>query len=129
MLVYKPKTCFVFIFKSQNEMSRILQKDDIQCGPYQTALYLSLHSLLRLAYSNINGKYSKTCVKWPISKRPKLVFKTNISHNAGQKYCRMQNEILWTFNKLPFVIKIFILSIFEWLFYTGFTVPTLLTTT
>ena len=24
--------------------------------------------------------------------------------------------------KLPFVIKIFVLSIFEWLFYTGFTV-------
>ena len=30
--------------------------------------------------------------------------------------------ILSTFIKLPFVIKIFVLSIFEWLFYTGFTV-------
>ena len=30
--------------------------------------------------------------------------------------------ILPTFFKLPFVIKIFVLSIFEWLFYTGFTV-------
>ena len=29
---------------------------------------------------------------------------------------------LLTFNKLPFIIKIFVLSIFEWLFYTGFTV-------
>ena len=27
-----------------------------------------------------------------------------------------------TFIKLPFVIKIFVLSIFEWQFYTGFTV-------
>ena len=27
-----------------------------------------------------------------------------------------------TFIKLPFIIKIFILSIFEWPFYTGFTV-------
>ena len=27
-----------------------------------------------------------------------------------------------TFIKLPFVIKIFILSMFEWSFYTGFTV-------
>ena len=27
-----------------------------------------------------------------------------------------------TFIKLPFVIKIFALSIFEWLFYTGFIV-------
>ena len=30
--------------------------------------------------------------------------------------------ILSTFIKLPFVIKIFDLSIFEWPFYTGFTV-------
>ena len=32
------------------------------------------------------------------------------------------SAILSTFNKLPFVIKIFVLSIFEWPFYTGFTV-------
>ena len=32
------------------------------------------------------------------------------------------SAILLTFVKLPFVIKIFILSIFEWPFYTGFTV-------
>ena len=32
------------------------------------------------------------------------------------------SAIFSTFIKLPFVIKIFILSIFEWLFYTGFTV-------
>ena len=31
-------------------------------------------------------------------------------------------EILSTFIKLPFVIKIFVLSIFELQFYTGFTV-------
>ena len=29
--------------------------------------------------------------------------------------------ILLAFIKLPFVIKIFVLSIFEWVFYTGFT--------
>ena len=34
------------------------------------------------------------------------------------------SAILSTFMKLPFVIKIFILSIFEWPFYTGFTVYT-----
>ena len=32
------------------------------------------------------------------------------------------SAILFTFIKPPFVIKIFVLSIFEWLFYTGFTV-------
>ena len=38
--------------------------------------------------------------------------------NAGQKY----TAILSTFIKLPVVIKVFVLSIFEWPFYTGFTV-------
>ena len=32
------------------------------------------------------------------------------------------SAILLTDIKLPFVIKTFVLSIFEWLFYTGFTV-------
>ena len=32
------------------------------------------------------------------------------------------SAILLTFINLPFVIKIFVLSIFEWPFYTGFTV-------
>ena len=32
------------------------------------------------------------------------------------------SAILSTFIKLPFVIKIFVLSFFEWPFYTGFTV-------
>ena len=35
------------------------------------------------------------------------------------------SAILSTSVKLPFVIKIFVLSIFEWPFYTGFTVPVL----
>ena len=50
-----------------------------------------------------------------------------ITINAGQKYCRMlQGEysvILSTFSKLPFVKKIFVLSIFEWPLYTSFAVP------
>ena len=69
--------------------------------------------------------YSKTCVKWPFSKRQKIGFQDQLSLNAGQKYYRMlqgHSAILLTFIKLPFVIKIFVLSIFEWLFYTGFTV-------
>ena len=70
--------------------------------------------------------YSKTCVKQPLSKRPKIGFQDQLLLNAGQKYCRMlQGEhsvILLTFIKLPLVIKIFVLSIFEWPFYTGFIV-------
>ena len=70
--------------------------------------------------------YSKTCVKRQLSKRQKIGFQDQLSLNAGQKYCRMlqgeHSAILSTSIMLPFVIKIFALSIFEWPFYTGFTV-------
>ena len=70
-------------------------------------------------------RYSKISVQWPLSKRSKIVFQ-ELSLNAGQKDCRiLQGEhsaILLTFIKLPFVIKIFVLPIFEWPFHTGFTV-------
>ena len=59
-------------------------------------------------------QYSKTCGKRPLSKRPKIGFQDQLSLCVGQKYS--------TFIKLPFLIKIFVLSIFEWPFYTGFTV-------
>ena len=62
---------------------------------------------------------SKTSVKQPLSKRQKIGFQDQLSLNAGQK-----SAILSSFIKLPFVIKIFVLSVFEWLFYTGFTVYT-----
>ena len=70
--------------------------------------------------------YIKTCVKRALSKRPKIGFQDQLLLNAGQTHCRMlqgeHSAILSTFIKLPFVIKIFVLSIFEWSFYTGFTV-------
>ena len=56
--------------------------------------------------------YSKTCVKRPLCKRPKIGFQDQLSPNAGQKYCRMlqgeHSAILSTFIRLPFVIKIFV---------------------
>ena len=69
----------------------------------------------------------KLCVKRPLSKGPKIGLQDQLLLNAGQKYCRMlqgeHSAILLTFiNKLPCVIKIFVLSIFEWPFYTGYTV-------
>ena len=70
--------------------------------------------------------YSKTCLKLPLSKRPKIGYQDQLLLNAGQKYCRMlkgeHSAILSTWIKLPSVIKIFVLSIFEWPFYTGFSV-------
>ena len=32
--------------------------------------------------------YSKTSVKWSLSKRPKIGFQDQLSLNEGQKYCR-----------------------------------------
>ena len=67
--------------------------------------------------------YSKTCVKRPLSKRLKIGYQDQLSLNAGQRYCRMlqgeHSAIFSTFIKLPFVIKIFVLSIVEWPFFTG----------
>ena len=72
---------------------------------------------------------SKTSVKRPLSRRPKIGFQVQLSLNAGQKYCRMlqveHSAILLTFIKIRIVIKIFVLSIFEWPFYTGFKVQDL----
>ena len=85
-------------------------------------------NLLGLLNPNILSlsNYSKTCLKGPLSKRPKIGFQDQLLLNAVQKYCRMlqgeHSAILSTFIKLPFVIKIFVLSIFEWLLKTGFTV-------
>ena len=66
--------------------------------------------------------YSKTCVKRPLSKRPKIGFQDQLSLNAGLTFCRiLQGEhsaILSTFIGLPFAIKIFVLSIFEWPYCT-----------
>ena len=66
--------------------------------------------------------YSKNCLKLPLKKEDQL------SLNAGQKYCRMlqgeHSAILLTFIELPFVIKVFVLSFFEMLLKTCFTVLT-----
>ena len=82
-----------------------------------------------LANSNLTQfyiiAYSKTCVKWPLSKRQKIDFQDQLPLNAGRKYCRMlqgeHSAILSTFIGLTFVIKMFGLSIFEWPLYTSFT--------
>ena len=70
--------------------------------------------------------YSKTCLKRPLKKKTKTVFQDRLSLNSGQKYCRMlpleHSAILLTFIKLPFAIKTFVLSIYDWPLKTGFTV-------
>ena len=68
-------------------------------------------------------KYTVKRVLSGHSKRPKIGIEDQLSLNAGQKYCRMlHSAVLSTFIKLPFVIKVFVLSIFEWPVTTGLTV-------
>ena len=59
-------------------------------------------------------------------RRPKIDFQDLLSLNACQNYCRIlqgeRSAILLTFIRLPFVIKISVLSIFGWMLKTGFTV-------
>ena len=87
------------------------------------------HSLL--SYRDKPEYQHFTCTVKPVlsghsKNRPKNGFQDRISLNAGQKYCRMlqreDSELLLAFIRLPFVIKVFVLSIFEWLLKTGFTV-------
>ena len=72
-------------------------------------------------YATSVYQYCKTCVKRPLSLRPKIGFQDQSALNADQKYSRMlqveHSAILSTFIKLQFVIKIFSLP-----FYTGFNV-------
>ena len=63
--------------------------------------------------------YSKTCVKQLLSKRSTIGFQEQLSLDAGQTE---HSALLSAFIKLLFVSKTFVSSIFEWLFYTGFTV-------
>ena len=61
--------------------------------------------------------YSKTRLRRPLKKKTKIGFQDQLLLNTGQKYCRMlqgeHSAILTTFIELPFVIKIFVLSILE----------------
>ena len=103
--------------ETQNTATSQLKHSNQLSLPQQNLVYIV----------NLCKTASKACVKQPISKRQKIGFQDRLSLNAGEKYCRMlqgeHSAILSTFIKLPFVTMIFVLSIFEWLFYTGFTVP------
>ena len=52
--------------------------------------------------------YSKTCVKWSLSKRPKIGFQDQVSLNAGQKYCH-QNFLFCLF--LAFLHRFYCIQI------------------
>ena len=96
-----------FVYTGQQRLSQV-------CTGSQTCLRLGC-------------LYSKTCLKWPFSKRQrkKKIFKDNYCFMQVNSIaeCALENSaILLTFTMLPFVIKIFVLSCFMWQIKTGFTV-------
>ena len=80
----------------------------------------------RFLAHHLNLNTVKQVLSGHSKRRLQIGFQGRLSLNAGQKYCRMlqgeHSAILLTFIKLPFVIKIFVLSIFEWPLKTDFTV-------
>ena len=84
--------------KALISLHKMRRLDAGQCDKFQNSMCWLNHCVV----------YSKTCVKRPLSKRPKFGFQDQLSLNAGQKYCRMlqgeHSAILSTFINLPFVI-------------------------
>ena len=82
----------------------------------QESLTHLIHGMKEMVGRGDFKKYSKTCVRRPLSKIPQISFRDQLSFNAGQKYCRMlqgeHSAILLAFIKLPSVIKIFVLFIY-----------------
>ena len=98
------KPCILSLFL--NSFIKILY---ICNGPsclYCIKVYGKFHWSTNLRVKGL--KYSKTCVKQPLSKRLKIGFLDQLSLNAGQKYCIMlqgeHSAILLTCIRLPFVI-------------------------
>ena len=79
-----------------------------------------------LEFQNEPLYYSRTCLKRPLKTKIKIGFQDRLLLNAGQKYCRMlqreHSAIISIIIKLQFVIKTFVLSIFECPLKAGFTV-------
>ena len=67
-----------------------------------------------------------TCVKHPLSKRPKISFQDQLSLSAGQKYWKMLPLEHSAIGEHSAILSTLDLSIFEWPFYTGFTVTLIL---
>ena len=68
-----------------------------------------------------NNVQKKRC-KMATLKKKKNGFQYQLLLNAGQKFCRMlqgeHSAMLLSFIKLPLVIKIYVLAIYELPFYT-----------
>ena len=75
---------------------------------------------LREPFTCTRRVYSITCLRRLLKKKTKECFSKPIIAKCRSKVLqnapREHSAILWTFIKLPFVIRIFVLSNFEWPF-------------
>ena len=84
--------------------------------------YTIMQWKVRYALRIISKMNSKTCVKRPLSKGPKIAFQDQLSLN-GQKYCSKGSILQYFRRSLSYHLSLRSLFVyFEWLFYTGFTV-------
>ena len=87
--------------------------------------HMTINTILHTCITRI-GATVKPVLNGHSQKYQKLVFKTNYPLMQVKSIAECSkgafSAIFSTFIKLPFVIKIFVLSIFEWPFYTGFTI-------
>ena len=109
---------FIWVFtvcKTYSGVSRIHRVNVSNFRILSTAVYV-FHTLSSWNENTVKHVYNSHSQKdW------KLVFKTNYRLIQVKSIAEC-SAILSTFIRLLFAIKIFVLSIFEWLFYTGFTV-------
>ena len=116
-----------FIYKMATKMATKLVHFPIWPSNWQLKWYIFQdgHQMATAMSHFPSIRYRKACVKWPLYKRLKIGFQDQLSLIADQNYCRMHLAITFSsFIRLPIVIKIFVLPIFECPFYTGFTVLT-----
>ena len=109
----------LFIIPFANLINQMCINSTLTCQVHRYATMIIFIFYLSIIYQ------LNLCKTTTLKKTTKC-FQDQLSLNAGQKYVRMlqveHSAILLTFIKLPFVYKIFVLSIIEWLFYTDSTV-------
>ena len=74
----------IFCFKNSVDPDQLLSKKPADQDP--VVFFNSAYQQCKLLNGLKFHVYIRTCVKWPLSKRPQIGFQDQLSLNAGQKY-------------------------------------------
>ena len=78
------------------------------------SLYMGNYIVIEASLLNFSlNTYSKTCLKQPLSKRPKIGFQEQLSLIAGQKYCRMLQGCILQYFRPPLSYHLSLRSLFH----------------